>query len=83
MTSRSQITLEPELRRLASTKAKREGVSFAEYVRRVIAKDVGKARPKADISEIFDLDKSAEPTNIARDKDRMLAEAIEFDLRRK
>jgi transcriptional regulator with XRE-family HTH domain len=40
-------------------------------------------KPKADIRQVFDLGNPREPTDIARDKDRMIAEAIEFGRRRK
>jgi len=45
-------------------------------VRRVIAQDLGEAKPRADISMIFDLGASEEPTDIARDKDKLLGEAV-------
>ncbi len=81
MTSRTQITLDRELQRRAREKADAQGISFAEYVRQVIANDVGPpARP--DISIIFDLGGSEE-TDVARDKDEMLAEAILKSRRRR
>ena len=75
MNARSQITLDPEVQRRARAKAAEQGISFAEYVRRVVANDLGETRPKVDISVIFDLGASAEPTDIARDKHRMIGEA--------
>ncbi len=55
MNARTQITMDPEMQRRAHAKAAELGISFAEYVRRVIAQDLGEAKPKADISMIFDL----------------------------
>ena len=78
-----QITLDPELRRRGRQRAAALGVSFAEYVRRLISKDVGKKPAKPDISVIFDLGRSGEPTNIARDKDKMIGEAVWAEHRRK
>jgi hypothetical protein len=67
--------MDPELQRRARKKAAELGVSFAEYVRRVVAQDLGEAKPQADVSIIFDLGASVEPTNVARDKDKLLGDA--------
>lgn len=75
MNARSQITLDPETQRRARAKAAELGISFAEYVRRAIANELGDPKPKADVSVVFDLGASAEPTNVARDKHRMIREA--------
>jgi hypothetical protein len=76
MNARTQITMDPEMQRRAHAKAAELGISFAEYVRRIIAQDLGEAKPKADISIFFDLIDEGPRTNIARDKDRFLAEAV-------
>jgi len=76
MNARTQITLDPETQRRARAKAAELGISFAEYVRRLVANDLGEPRPKADISALFDLVDEGPPTNIARDKDKMLSEAV-------
>jgi hypothetical protein len=75
---RTQITMDPEMQRRAQAKAAELGVSLAEYVRRVIARDLGEAKPKAkpDISIFFDLIDEGPRTNIARDKEKFLAEAV-------
>ena len=83
MPSRSQITLDGDLQRRARRKAQSEGISFAEYVRRVIARDLGTVSRRPDVSGVFDLGESDEPTDVARDKDGMLADAIEGLRRRK
>src|SRR2546430_8502595 len=75
MNARTQITMDPELQRRAQAKAAELGLSFAEYVRRLVAHDLGEAKRSADISLLFDLGTSREPTDIARDKDQMLADA--------
>jgi hypothetical protein len=72
MNARTQVTLEPEMQRRAQAKATDLGISLSEYVRCPIAKDLG----EPDISIIFDLATSGEPTNIARDKDKMIGEAV-------
>ena len=55
MNARTQITMDPEMQRRAQAKAAELGISFAEYVRRVIDRDLGEAKPKADISIISTL----------------------------
>lgn len=76
MNARTQITLDPELQRRAHAKAAELGISFAEYVRRLLARDLGEPKPKADISAVFDLIDEGPPTDIARDKDKMVGEAV-------
>ena len=76
MNARTQITMNPEMQRRAQAKAAELGISFVEYVRRVIAQDLGEAKSRTDISIFFDLIDEGPPTDIARDKDRFLAEAV-------
>jgi hypothetical protein len=76
MNARTQITMDPETQRRAHAKAAELGISFAEYVRRLVAQDLGEAKPKADVSIIFDLGASDEPTDIARDKDKLIGDAV-------
>jgi len=64
------------MQRRAQAKAAELGISFAEYVRRVIAQDLSEAKPEADISVIFDLVTEGEPTDIARDKDKLIGDAV-------
>jgi hypothetical protein len=72
----TQITMDPETRRRARAKAAELGISFAEYIRRLAAGDLGEQKPKADISILVDLVDEGPPTNIARDKDKMIGEAV-------
>jgi hypothetical protein len=76
MTARTQITMDPETQRRAQAKAAELGISFAEYVRRLVADDLGAPQPKADIASLFGLIDEGPPTNIARDKDKMIGEAV-------
>jgi hypothetical protein len=82
MNARTQITLDPEMQRRARAKAAELGISFAEYVRRLLAHDLSEPKAKPDISIIFDLGASKEPTDIARDKDKLLGEAVWEEYRR-
>ena len=75
--------MDPQLQRRAQAKAAELGISFAEYVRRLVADDIGELKPKADIANVFDLGASVEPTDIARDKNKMIDEATWDDYVRK
>jgi hypothetical protein len=76
MNARTQITLDVETQRRAHAKAAELRISFAEYVRRLLAQDLGQPRRKISISAVFDLVDEGPATNIARDKDKMIAEAV-------
>jgi len=75
MMSRTQITLEPELQRQAHKRASDMGVSFAEYVRRLVARDLGGRRPASNPAVVFDLGASG-GSNVAVNKDEMIAAAF-------
>jgi len=45
-------------------------------VRRLLLRDLGDSKPKASISVLFDLVDEGPATNIGRDKDKMIAEAV-------
>jgi hypothetical protein len=75
MMVRTQITLETELQRRARQRASEIGVSLAEYVRRLVARDLARPEVRPDVSSIFDLGTSG-GSNIALDKDSMIAEAF-------
>jgi hypothetical protein len=83
MNARTQITLDPEMQRRAHAKAAELGISFAEYVRRLVASDLGAQKPKADVSLIFNLVDEGRPTNVARDKHKMIGEAVWDNYQRK
>jgi hypothetical protein len=83
MSARTQITMDVSLRRRAHRRATALGLSFAEYVRRVVASDLGETRRKPDIAVIFDLVADGPPTDIAREKGTMLADAVRHEHRRK
>lgn len=76
MNARTQITMDPDTQRRAQTKAAELGISFAEYVRRLVAQDLGEPAHRADITSVFNLIDEGPPTNIARDKDKMVGEAV-------
>lgn len=75
MMSRTQITLEPETQRRARQRASDLGVSLAEYVRRLVARDLATPQTTMDPACIFDLG-SSRGSDIARNKGTMIAEAF-------
>jgi hypothetical protein len=76
MNTRTQINMDPEMQHRAHAKAAELGISFAEYMRRLVANDLGPSRQSVDISVVFNLVDEGPSTNIARDKDKMVAEAV-------
>jgi hypothetical protein len=76
MNARTQITIDPETQRRAHARAAELGISFAEYVRRLLSQDLGEAKRKSDISAVFNIVVEGPRTNVARDKDRMVADAV-------
>ena len=83
MSARAQITMDPQLQRRAHAKAAALRISFAEYIPRLVKRDLGEPGHKLDISILFDLGASTELTDIARDKDTILGEAAQAQYRRK
>jgi hypothetical protein len=75
MMARVQVALSPEEHRRARARAAELGISFAEYVRRLVAHDLGDARATRDAGAIFDLGDSG-GSDIARHKDRYLGDAF-------
>ena len=74
--------MQAELLGAAKEKAQSLGVSLAEYVRGLLREDLeltSNKKPKGDIEAIFDLG-SSEQSDIANDKDAMLADALTKDL---
>lgn len=74
--ARMQITLDRELHRRARARAADLGVSLAEYVRRLVAADLGAARPPVGVDAVFDLGDSG-GGDIARHNDEYVGEAFE------
>jgi hypothetical protein len=72
---RTQITLERELRNRARKRAGELGISLAEYIRRLLARDLECAQPISNPTAIFDLGDSG-GSDVARAKDAMVGEAV-------
>jgi hypothetical protein len=76
MMARTQIALENEMQRRAHQRASDLGVSFAEYVRQLVTRDLARPEAVANIACVFDLGSSG-GSDIARNKDSMIAEAFQ------
>ena len=76
MMTRTQISMSREMLRRARLRAAERGVSFAEYVRGLVAADLGDVSPSADVSSIFGLFDSG-GSDVAQEKDRMVNAAID------
>ena len=75
MMSRTQITLDPETQRRARQRASDMGLSLAEYIRRLVSRDLEEPREASNPAVLFDLGSSG-GSDIAGNKDAMLAEAF-------
>lgn len=75
MMTRTQLSFEREMLREARDRAGQLGISLAEYVRRLVAADLGGEEQSVDPTTVFNLGASG-GSDIARDKDAMLREAF-------
>ncbi|MGI8903742.1 MAG: hypothetical protein ACR2IP_08840 [Solirubrobacteraceae bacterium] len=75
MVVRTQVTLDELAHRRAKARAAELGISFAEYVRQVLDRDLGEPGPRPDISEIFGMLNSGE-TDVSENIHRYVGEAI-------
>jgi len=75
MMSRSQISLESEVQRRARKRASDLGVSLAEYIRRLVARDLGSSQTAISPAAAFDLGSSG-GSDVARNRNAMVAEAF-------
>lgn len=75
MVARTQITLAPEYHRKARARAAELGISLAEYLRGLVARDLEEPRRAANPELVFDLGSSAQ-SDVAQHKDDYLAEAV-------
>lgn len=58
------------------------GVSFAEYIRKLVARDLDRPQQRSDPSVVFDLGRSGH-SDIAHDKDDMVGRAVAAERARK
>jgi hypothetical protein len=76
MMSRTQITLETQTHRRARQRASELGVSLAEYMRRLVSRDLAGPQAEADVTRVFDLGRSGN-SDVAKNKESMIAEAFQ------
>jgi hypothetical protein len=76
MMSRTQVTLETQTHRRARQRASELGVSLAEYVRRLVARDLAGPQAEVDVTCVFDLGRSRN-SDVAKNKGSMIAEAFQ------
>lgn len=77
MVVRTQISLDSEAHRRAKRRAAGLGISLAEYIRRLVDADLaGPSGGRGDLTSVVDLGDGG-PTDVARDKDRLLGEATD------
>jgi hypothetical protein len=76
MMSRTQITLDREVQKRVTKRASEAGISFAEYMRRLVDRDLAGPEPKANVAMVFNLGSSG-GSNVAKNKHAMIAEAFE------
>lgn len=75
MMARVQIALSVEDQRRARARAADLGISLAEYVRRLVARDLGETRATNDPHALFDLGDSG-GSDVAHEKRRYVSEAV-------
>lgn len=81
MAQRTQINLSPEDHRRARARAADLGISLAEYIRRLVARDLHTERDPAPVSRLFDLGSSGEGADVSTRKDEWIGEALAGDRR--
>lgn len=81
MMERTQISLPAEDLSRAKARAADLGISLAEYIRRLLSKDLDRPTGTAEISAVFDLFDSG-GSDVSRFKDHYIAEALEAEYRR-
>jgi hypothetical protein len=74
--SRTQITLDTQIHHRARQRASELGVSLAEYVRRLVARDLARPQANADVTRVFDLGRSG-GSDVAKNKNAMIAEVVQ------
>lgn len=73
----TQIYLSEEQHRAVQRRADALGVSMTEVIRELIDTHIVSPQPSFDFTELIGAVHSEEPTDITRDRDRMLMDALE------
>ena len=72
---RTQIVLEPEQHTMVKQKAAALGITMAEYIRRLVARDLKQSGTNADISQIIGIGRSG-GSDIATEGKTAITEAV-------
>lgn len=72
----TQIYLEPQQHVALKEKARQRGVSMAEFLRGLVADSLEEQNQGVDLSAITGIVESGEPTDIGRDKRKMVRESV-------
>ena len=85
MTKPTNVLLDQSLRAIAKRRARERGLSLSAYIRELIRADDAASRgDTGDITPLIGLlGNPATPTDIARDKHEMIAQAFAEDFERK
>ena len=85
MTKPTNVLLDPSLRAVAKRRAEERGLSLSAYIRELIRSDDAAARTaNCDLTPLIGiLGSGEEPTDVARDKQKMIDEAFGEDFERK
>jgi hypothetical protein len=75
MKVRVQFAIDSDVKRRATERAAQSGLSFAQYVVKLIERDLERPKSKTGIEAIFDLG-SSDGSDIARNKKQMIGEAV-------
>jgi hypothetical protein len=75
MMQRTQILLSPSDHRRARKRAAELGISLAEYVRRLVQRDLQGPEPQGDVTALFALGRSS-GSDVATRKDAYVGEAV-------
>lgn len=76
MMSRTKIKLDEELQQRARERAAHLNISFAEYIRRLVSRDLVEQRQSASPTSVFDLGCS-HSSDIANNKDPAIGAAVD------
>ncbi len=72
---RTQVYLAPEQHRFLKEEAKRQGISIAELLRRILDNYVQQTRPKENFAKIVALGRS-DRSDVSQEHNKHLAEAL-------
>lgn len=75
MIHRTQITLDSQDHRRARQRASELGISFAEYIRRLVQEDLDAPAGARDVTALFALGDSG-GSDVARSKDAYVGDAV-------